>query len=46
MLIISNLLFDEWIEIFGLECLIGVLFDCLIYYVNIFEMNGESYCFG
>lgn len=42
-LIISNLPFDEWTEIFGSERLTGALLDRLTHHVNILEMNGDSY---
>jgi len=42
----SNLPFDEWTETFGSERLTGALLDRLTHYVNILEMNGESYRLG
>ena len=42
-LITSNLPFEEWTETFGTERLTGALLDRLTHYVNILEMNGESY---
>ncbi len=45
-LITSNLPFDEWTETFGSERLTGALLDRLTHYVNILEMNGESYRLG
>ena len=39
----TNLLFDEWAEVFGPECLTGALLDRLTHHVHILEMNGESY---
>ena len=39
----TNLLFDEWTEVFGSERLTGALLDCLTHQVHILEMNGESY---
>lgn len=42
-LITSNLPFEEWTETFATERLTGALLDRLTYYVNILEMNGESY---
>ena len=43
ILIITNLPFDEWTEVFGSERLTGALLDCLTRHVHILEMNGDSY---
>ena len=43
VLVISNLPFDEWSEVFGSERLTGALLDRLTHHVDILEMNGESY---
>ena len=43
ILVTTNLPFDEWTEVFGLERLIGALLDRLTHHVHIMEMNGESY---
>ena len=42
-LITTNLLFDEWAEVFGSEPLTGALLDRFTHHVRILEMNGESY---
>ena len=42
-LVISNLPFDEWTEVFGSERLTGALLDRLTHHVHILEINGESY---
>ena len=39
----SNLPFQECTEVLGSERLTGALLDRLIHFVNILEMNGESY---
>jgi hypothetical protein len=33
----------NWTEVFGSECLTGVLLDRLTHHVTILEMNGERY---
>ena len=38
----TNLLFDEWTEVFDPERLTGALLDRLDRHVHILEMNGES----
>ena len=38
----TNLLFDEWTEVFGPERLTGALLDRLNRHVHILEMNGKS----
>ena len=43
ILVTTNLPFDEWTEVFGLERLTGALLDRLTHHVHILEMNGESY---
>ena len=43
ILVATNLLFDEWTEVFGSERLTGALLDRLTHHVHILEMNGESY---
>ena len=43
VMVTTNLPFDEWTEVFGLERLTGALLDRLTHHVNILEMNGESY---
>ena len=43
ILVTSNLPFDEWTDVFGLERLTGALLDRLTHHVHILEMNGESY---
>ena len=43
MMVTTNLPFDEWTEVFGLERLTGALLDRLTHHVHILEMNGESY---
>ena len=43
ILVTTNLLFDEWTEVFGSEHLAGTLLDRLTRSVHIIEMNGESY---
>ena len=40
-LVISNLPFDEWTEVFGSERLTGALLDRLTHHVHILEMNGN-----
>ena len=42
-MVITNLPFDEWTEVFGSERLTGALLDRLTHHVHILEMNGESY---
>ena len=42
-MVTTNLLFDEWTEVFGPERLTGALLDRLDRHVHILEMNGESY---
>ena len=39
----TNLLFDEWTEVFGSERLTGALLDRLTHHVHILGMNAESY---
>ena len=41
-MITTNLLFDEWTEVFGPERLTGALLYRLDRHVHILEMNGES----
>lgn len=43
IVIISNLPFDEWTEIFGSVRLTGAILDRLTHHVHILEMNGESF---
>ena len=43
ILVTTNLPFDEWTEVFGLERLAGALLDRLTHHVHILEMNGDSY---
>ncbi len=43
ILVITNLPFDEWTEVFGSERLTGALLDRLTHHVHILEMNGDSY---
>ena len=43
VLVTTNLLFDEWTQVFGSERLTGALLDRLTHRVHILEMNGESY---
>ena len=43
IMVTTNLLFDEWTEVFGSERLTGALLDRLTHHVHILEMNGESY---
>ena len=43
ILVTTNLLFDEWTEVFGSERLDGALLDRLTHHVHILEMNGGSY---
>ena len=43
IIITSNLLFDEWTVVFGLERLTGVILDCLTHHLHILEMNAESF---
>ena len=42
-LVTTNLPFDEWAEVIGLERLTGALLDRLTHHVHILEMNGDSY---
>jgi DNA replication protein DnaC len=42
-LVISNLPFPEWTEVFGSERLTGTLLDRLTHHVHILEMNGDSF---
>ena len=42
-LVITNLPFDEWTDLFGSERLTGALMDRLTHHVHILEMNGYSY---
>ena len=39
----TNLTFGEWNEVFGSERLTGSLLDRLTHYMDILEVNGESY---
>ena len=43
VIVTTNLLFDEWTEVFGSERPTGALLDRLTHHVHILEMNGESY---
>lgn len=43
IIIISNLPFDEWTEVFGSERLARALLHRLTHRVHILEMNGESF---
>jgi DNA replication protein DnaC len=43
VLVIGNLPFDEWTEIFGSERLTGTLLDRLTHHVHILKMNRDSY---
>ena len=43
ILVTTNLLFDEWTQVFGSERLTGALLDRLTHHVHIIEMNGDSY---
>ena len=43
IMVTTNLLFDEWTEVFGSERLTAALLDRLTHHVHILEMNGESY---
>ena len=45
LLITSNLPFSEWGTIFQGERMTAALLDRLTHRCDIFEMNGESYCF-
>ena len=42
IMVTTNLLFDEWTEVFGSERLTGALLDRLTHHVHILEMSGES----
>ena len=42
-LVTTNLPFDEWAEVFGLERLTDALLDRLTHHARILEMNRESY---
>ena len=42
IMVTTNLLFDEWTEIFGSERLTGALLDRLNRHAHIQQMNGES----
>jgi len=39
----SNLPVEEWTEVFGSERLTGAALDRLSHYVDILEMNGDSF---
>lgn len=43
IIIISNLPFDEWTEVFRSERLTGAILDRLTHHVHILEMSGESF---
>jgi DNA replication protein DnaC len=43
LMLIANLAFEEWTEIFGSERLTGALLDRLTHRCHILEENGESY---
>lgn len=45
VLIISNLEFREWVQVFGDERMTAVLLDRLTHRAHILVMNGESYRF-
>ena len=42
-LVTSNLPFEEWTSVFGVERLTGALLDRLTHHVHILSLNGESY---
>ena len=42
IMVTTNLLFDEWTEVFGSGRLTGALLDRLTHHVHILEMSGES----
>ena len=42
-IVTSNLPFEEWTSVFGVERLTGALLDRLTHHVHILSMNGESY---
>jgi len=42
-IVTSNLPFEEWTSVFGVERLTGALLDRLTHHVHILLMNGESY---
>ena len=42
IMVTTNLLFDEWTEVFGPERLTGALLDRLNRHAHILEMNVES----
>jgi hypothetical protein len=42
-LVTSNLPFDEWTRVYGLERLTGALLDRPTHHGRILEMNGDSY---
>ncbi|NQU13547.1 MAG: ATP-binding protein [Desulfobacteraceae bacterium] len=42
-MITSNLLFEEWTEVFGSKRFTGALLDRLTHRCHILEANGESY---
>jgi hypothetical protein len=42
-MVISNLPFEEWTEVFGSERLTGAFLDRITYRCHVLEANGESY---
>ena len=42
-IVTSNLPFEEWTSVFGVERLTGALLDRLTHHDHILSMNGESY---
>jgi len=43
LIVTTNLPFESWTEVLGLERLTGALLDRLTHRVHILEANGESY---
>ena len=43
LMIVGEVLFDEWTTVFGSERLTEALLDRLTHHVHILEMNGDSY---
>jgi DNA replication protein DnaC len=46
MLVMTNLPFENWVEIMGSERMTGALIDRLTHRVHILEANGQSFRLG
>jgi DNA replication protein DnaC len=41
LIITTNLIFADWAQVFGDECLTAALLDCLTHHAQILELLGE-----